>query len=506
MAGPKHNELPAVVVPQHLWLRTARPVEGKVVQWVVPLALVVVGLSYSAVATRVTFVLLAIVLFVLIPALVLGRLEQLGRQVAAADRKRAQELLGSLPQRPLVRFFAPLGWTALQMAQLRLRTGDGQGAATGFADLARLCQQPDAVMLVSAQAHAWVLAGERSKARDLLQKLSDAKLVGPRDQLDLGIVLLIETKKFKQALSYIEAARKTIGDHPRVLAAQALAQQKIEHIDEASELLEQVQIAIKDQELDPVTEDLVKRARKGLQDFLEGQLRRERRARSRRTTIVVSSEAAASEIVSGEISGGSAPAPNDSELRRFQQVEAEPPPQPVAPAMPRSPEPDAPQPGLDIDLYSVPRTSAHPLPKREESVSAALASVDLPNAPTPGRAEPEQASPKPAETKPTEIKQPVASKPEPKEPEVAPSSDAPRPDSDAPVMRRRQTLITSGEPGKPAAPNLPSLTGGASAVPRTGLPTRATRHDGNPLPAVGAPATSLPTFRAPNTRNPDKGE
>lgn len=504
MAGPKHNELPAVVVPQHLWLRTARPVEGKVVQWVLPLVLVVVGLSYSAVATRVTFVLLAIVLFVLIPVLVLGRLEQLGRQVAAVDRKRAQELLGSLPQRPLVRFFAPMGWTALQMAQLRLKTGDGQGAATGFADLARLCQQPDAVMLVSAQAHSWVLAGERSKARDLLQKLSDAKLLGPRDQLDLGIVLLIETKKFKQALSYIETARKTIGDHPRVLAAQALAQQRIENIDEASELLEQVQIAIKDQEPDPVTEDLVKRARKGLQDFLEGQLRRERRARSRRTTIVVSSEAAASEIVSGEISGSSAQAPNDSELRRFQQVDAEPPPQPVAPATPRSPEPDAPQPGLDIDLYSVPRTSAHPLPKREESVSAALVSVDLPSAPAPGRAEPEQARPKSAETKPTETK-PTAAKLEPKEAEVAPPTESARPDSDAPVMRRRQTLLTSGEPGKPAAPSLPSLAGGAPAVPRTGLPTRATRHDGNPIPAVG-PATSLPTFRAPNTKSPDKGE
>ncbi len=505
MAGPKHNELPAVVVPQHLWLRTARPVEGKVVQWVLPLALVLVGLSYSAVATRVTFVLLAIVLFVLIPVLVLGRLDQLGRQVTAADRKRAQELLGSLPQRPLVRFFAPQGWTALQMAQLRLKTGDGQGAAAGFAEMARLCQQPDAVMLVSAQAHAWVLAGERTKARDLLQKLSDAKLLGPRDQLDLGIVLLIESKKFKQALSYIEAARKTIGDHPRVLAAQALAQQKIERIDEASELLEQVQIAIKDQEPDPVTDDLVKRARKGLQDFLEGQLRRERRARSRRTTIVVSSEAAASEIVSGEISGGSATEPNDSELRRFHQLDAEPTPPPVAPVTPRPREPDAPQPGLEIDLYSVPRTSAHPLPKREESVSAALTSVDLPSAPSsgPGRS-PEPDPSTLGETKPPQSE--IAEmRPTPSETRPAQEAEAPKPDSDAPVMRRRQSLLT-GEPAKPAAPNLPSLTGGAPAVPRTGLPTRATRHDGNPVPAVGAPATSLPTFRAPATRNPDKGE
>jgi tetratricopeptide (TPR) repeat protein len=100
-------------------------------------------------------------------------------------------------------------------------------------------------MLISAQAHALVLAGERTEAYNLLQRLAKENLLGSRDQLDLGIVLLIESqKKNKQALAYIEAARKTIGDHPRVLAALALALQKTERIDEASELLEQVQISL----------------------------------------------------------------------------------------------------------------------------------------------------------------------------------------------------------------------------------------------------------------------
>jgi hypothetical protein len=65
-----------------------------------------------------------------------------------------------------------------------------------------------------------------------------------------------------------------------------------------------VQISLQGGEADPVVEDLVKRARKGLQAFIEAQLRRERRSRSRRTTIVVSSDLAASEIVSGEIGAG----------------------------------------------------------------------------------------------------------------------------------------------------------------------------------------------------------
>src|SRR5690606_39508408 len=117
---------------------------------------------------------------------------------------------------------------------------------------------------------------------------------------------------------------KALGNHPRVLAARALALQELGRIDEASVLLEQVQIAIKDAPADPVTDDLVKRARKGLQDFLEAQLRRERRARSRRTTIVVSSEAAASEIVSGEIGANAEPSSTETGMNDARSEIGEP--------------------------------------------------------------------------------------------------------------------------------------------------------------------------------------
>lgn len=494
MAGPKHSELPAVVVPQHLWLRSARPAQGKFVLWAVPAAFIIAGLAAPSTPVRFGLVLAGIGAFLALPAMMLGRLDQLAKEVEAADRNKAAELLKTLPERPVVKMFAPVGWRSLQLALLHLKVGDGHAAAAGFAETARLCLQPDAVMLISAEAHALVIAGERGRARELLQKLADAKLLGPRDQLDLGIVLLLETKKFKQGLSYVEAARKTIGEHPLVLAAQALGLQKVERIDEASELLERVQISLKDESVDPLTDDLLKRARKAAQDFLEGQLRRERRARSRRTTIVVSSEAAASEIVSGEIGAGSDPtsppptlAPEPEGPRRFNPVEPMKPEPEPQPRRPIAREPDAPKPGLEIDLYSVPHPSAmakdaQPADAaRGDSLAAALSSVTLP-----------VGEPPPAESMKFE--------------------------SDVPTFRRRQTLLgtlptdtkpadpKATEPNKPPAPALPSLNTLGGPVPaappllRSGLPTRGSRQDVSPLPVPEA----SPTFRAPGKSDKDE--
>ncbi len=302
MAAAKHIELPAVVVPPHLWMRSGRPVQGRIVQFALPGVLILVGLLAQGTALRVGLVLAGLGLFLLLPVLAIGRLERLGLAVQAADRNGAAQLLAGLRQRSLVQFFAPHAWLTLQEGVLQLKVGDGKAAAANFVATAQLVGQPDAVMLLSAQAHALVVGGERAEARELLQRLAKDNMIGPRDQLDLGIVLLTESnKKNKQALAYVEAARKSIGEHPRVLAAMALALQKTERTDEASELLEQVQISLQGGEADPVVADLVKRARKGLEAFIEAQLRRERRSRSRRTTIVVSSDLAASEIVSGEI-------------------------------------------------------------------------------------------------------------------------------------------------------------------------------------------------------------
>ena len=271
------------------------------------MTLILAGLLASG-SARVALIGAGLVVLVLIRALILHRLETLAERVSTSTREQALELRKTLKARPLVSLFAPAAWVTLQEAQLALRLGEGKVAALLFAETARLCRRPDAVMLVSAQAHALVVANDRPAARELLNTLAAAKLLGPRDQLDLGIVMLLDSnKKSRQAMAYLEAARKTIGDHPRVTAAMALGLQRAERVDESAELLEKAQISLQE-EPDAVVEVLVHRARREMRRYIEAQLRRERRARSRRATIIVTSEHAVSEIISGEISsrGGGA--------------------------------------------------------------------------------------------------------------------------------------------------------------------------------------------------------
>ena len=265
------------------------------------MTLILAGFVASG-SARVALIGAGVVLLVLIPALIQHRLEVLAERVSAASREQALELRKTLKTRPLVSLFAPAAWVTLQEAQLALRLGEGKAAALLYAETARRCRRPDAVMLVSAQAHALVVANDRPAARELLNTLAAAKLLGPRDQLDLGIVMLLDSnKKSRQAMAYLEAARKTIGDHPRVKAAMALGLQRAERVDESAELLEKAQISLQE-EPDAVVEVLVHRARREMRRYIEAQLRRERRARSRRATIIVTSEHAVSEIISGEIS------------------------------------------------------------------------------------------------------------------------------------------------------------------------------------------------------------
>ena len=85
MAAAKHIELPAVSVPSHLWTRSGRPTQGRIVQVVLPAALIVAGLLVSGTALRVVLVLAGLGLFFLLPAILLARLERIGRDVQAAD-------------------------------------------------------------------------------------------------------------------------------------------------------------------------------------------------------------------------------------------------------------------------------------------------------------------------------------------------------------------------------------------------------------------------------------
>jgi len=549
MAAAKHIELPAVVVPSHLWLRSARPTPGKILQAVLPGIFIVAGLLASRTALRVSLVLAGLGLYLLLPALILGRLEKIGREILAADRKTAGEYLKTLRTRPLVQFFAPHAWLTLQEGILSLKIGDGRVAAANFVETARLVRQPDAVMLISAQAHALVLAGERVEARELLQRLARENLASPRDQLDLGIVLLLDSKKNKQAQTYIETARKVIGDHPRVLAALALALQKAERVDEASEMLEQIQVMItKGVEVDPMTEDLTKRLSKALQGYIEAQLRKERRNRSRRTTIVVSSDLAASEIVSGEIGAGDQ-ANLDNPTTGFKPAESAPSiissrsvdeqlttaerkmlnipdsrtrREPTANRPEPSRKPDQSLSGPSISFED---SSTHSAPEKQpeakkpepglviEEVPPARAGSEVPTGPlaesllTALFEEPEKPSAPLASA--TGLINPAVSVPavstglstNASPPPEAPPPPPEKPEADVPVFRRRQTLTaipvasdksSSVPTGNPPAPAFP--VGGGTAA---GLPTRKTLHEGN-IGTMGAPRATTPIFKAPN--------
>lgn len=553
MAAAKHIELPAVVVPPHLWMRSARPTPGKILQAVLPGILIIAGFFASRTALRIALMMGGLGLYLLLPALILGRLEKIGREVQAADRKTAGELLRTLRMRPLVQFFAPHAWLTLQEGILSLKVGDGRVAAVNFAETARLVRQPDAVMLISAQAHALVLAGDRTEARELLQRLARENLISPRDQLDLGVVLLLDSKKNRQAQTYIENARKTLGDHPRVLAALALALQKAERIDEASEMLEQVQVMItKGLELDPITDDLTKRLGKALQGYFEAQLRKERRNRSRRTTIVVSSDLAASEIVSGEIGAGSAAdqANIDNPTTSFKPAEPAPSiissrsvdeqltsaerkmlniPDTRARREPTSSRPDsnrqrdqslsgpnisfdesgsdAPNPKKssevpDIAIEETPPARSGPVPEVpsgplvESLLTALFDEPEKPATPMTGAGTPGLINP--AVSVPVSTGLSASALPPPEAPPPPPD----KPEADVPVFRRRQTLTAipvasdKSASAPTANPNAPFPIGGGTGA---GLPTRATRHEGNPIPGtVGAPRATTPVFKAPN--------
>jgi len=486
MAAAKHIELPAVTVPPHLWMRSGRPVEGRVAQIAIPSFLILAALlaSDSSATLRIGLVIAGAGLFLTMPAIVLGRLERLGREIQAANPGTAAQLLQSLPSRPVVRFFAPYAWRTLQDGILQLKIGDGRTAAANFVETARLVHQPEAVMLISAQAHALVLAGERTEAYNLLQRLAKENLLGSRDQLDLGIVLLIESqKKNKQALAYVEAARKTIGDHPRVLAALALALQKTERIDEASELLEQVQISLQDGETDPLVEDLVKRARKGLQVFIEAQLRRERRSRSRRTTIVVSSDLAASEIVSGEIGAGDAQdqAQLDNPTTSFRPADT------GAPSVISSKSVDGTLTNEERTMLNLPNSPT----RRAEDARASAFSIeegDVDEVEGAVKAKPEPA--KPTAVKPEPAKQEAAKPVAKSEPPAAkPVTGKQEPVGAKPVTGKQEPVPNA----KPATtPAKPASSRKADTAPYKPVPGSMAKPPREPTPAKAEPKPLMP--------------
>jgi hypothetical protein len=88
----------------------------------------------------------------------------------------------------LVALFAPHAWISWQKGRLHLVVQDGRAAAVAFAEAARQLGDVKLPALLAAQAHAYVLSGDRKQARELLVDLEERDELRAWDRLNLGIV------------------------------------------------------------------------------------------------------------------------------------------------------------------------------------------------------------------------------------------------------------------------------------------------------------------------------
>ncbi|HWB73394.1 MAG TPA: hypothetical protein VG755_00535 [Nannocystaceae bacterium] len=278
-AVQRRADLLDVEVERAVWSRGSRPWPGRALRFGFASLFLGLALAVPDLTTRLIFVATGVLALLFIQPLMDSRLEAIGRAIGEADRRRASRLLASLDTQRLVVLFASHGWVALQRGRLNLVLGNGRAAAKSFFDASRILGVPGLPALVSAQAHALMMAGDRKEARPLLQTLEKGELLSPRDRVDLGLALLEESGRASAARTQLEAAREQLGGHPRVLAGLALAYARTDDGNEGLALLEAAEKAdgIAD---DEIATELVKRARKALRPVMEAAEKRQRKARA----------------------------------------------------------------------------------------------------------------------------------------------------------------------------------------------------------------------------------
>jgi len=268
-------------IPAQVWKRSGRPLQARMIQVLLPCLLLVIALFIPSRIVTWALIAAAILLFFSLPWLTDSLLRPLSQQVDKVQTGQASALLTQLRNRRRVQWFAPHGWKSLQEAQIHLRKNDAKAAALAFAETARLMQtgkhevQPE---LTSNEAHAWLLAGEYIKTRDLLANRASSGKLTLLDELNLAIVsLLVGTGSKQEALSQVQRIHEQVGEHPRVLAALAVAFERCGEPQKAFELLETAQINGQDS-LDELTQILIKRAQKMLRSYILAQKKRQRKA------------------------------------------------------------------------------------------------------------------------------------------------------------------------------------------------------------------------------------
>jgi hypothetical protein len=222
----------------------------------------------------VTYVLVVVGVlgFVLVPVITDLLITRREPAIRSATKDTAQRMLDELDKSVLVSAFAPDAWVTLQRGRLQLAKGDGRAAAQAFADTARIVREPGLPALRSAQAHAWMLAGERPAAREQLTVLEEAGALTARDRLDLGVVMLGETARAEQARAHLQAAHEGLHGHPQAAAALAVALARADEHERALELVTEAEAGA--DAGDALAQELIKRARKALRPAKKKQRRK----------------------------------------------------------------------------------------------------------------------------------------------------------------------------------------------------------------------------------------
>lgn len=271
----RRADLLDVELPKAAWSRSGRPTLGRITRTLFASTLVLLGLAVAVPAISVGLLVAGVAGFFLIPVITDLLLQRGEPAIVGATAASAKRQLEGLEERVLVKAFAPDAWVTLQRGRLLLAKGDGREAAQAFADTARIIGDPTRASLVSAQARALMLAGDRAGARTHLAALAERNELSPRDHLDLGTIMLGEAANADEAREHLQAAHEGLAGHPQASAALAVALTRAGDIDRAREMLEAAEAGADDD--DTLAADAIKKARKALRSVKDGGSKKKRR-------------------------------------------------------------------------------------------------------------------------------------------------------------------------------------------------------------------------------------
>lgn len=292
-----NSDLNIISLPKSVWSKTSRPARGMLFRFTLGLTFVLLGFALPYLAAKIILLALGVAAFVFTPSVVDSRLDSLLADLRAAPKSAANDLLGKLDERKLVALFAPCAWVSLAKGELHLKLGDGRAASSAFAECARQCGDLKSPLLVGAQGHALTLSGDRKDARALLADLESREELAALDRLNLAIAYVEDPGKLKAALRHAKLASETLGDHPRVAAALALAAAKAGETADATKYVEA--LGDDDVDADALAPELLKRARKALRQQGDSAPKKARTNKKAGSIETASAEASGAEEAGG---------------------------------------------------------------------------------------------------------------------------------------------------------------------------------------------------------------